>query len=76
MSTQQRLRVWVDHDKCVGSTLCIQLAPRVFRLDDNRQAVVCDCEGETAACITRAAEGCPQGAIVVEDAETEERLFP
>ncbi len=52
------------------------LAPKVFGLDDNRQSAVRDPADATVDCIKRAAEACPQEAIVVEDAETGERVFP
>ncbi len=72
----RRLRITVDRDKCVGSTLCTQIAPRVFALNDKRQSTVIDPNGDTAEQIQEAAEGCPVSAIVLEDAETGERLFP
>ncbi len=72
----RKLRVSVDHTKCVGSTICIQLAPKVFALDDNRQSTVVNANGDTPARVKDAAEGCPLSAIVVEDAQTGEMLFP
>ena len=75
-SVDRRLRVFVDHDKCVGSTMCIQFTPGVFALSTRRQAVVTDAAGDTPAKIREAAEQCPVSAIVLEDADTGERLFP
>lgn len=72
----QRLKVWIDRDKCVGSTMCIQYAPKVFGLDDRKQSMVINQAGDTAARIRDAAEQCPVSAIVLEDADTGERLFP
>lgn len=72
----RRLRVRVDHDKCVGSTICLQIAPGVFALDENRQATVADPDVEDGAPILKAAEECPVGAIIVEDLETGDRLVP
>lgn len=74
--TPQRLRVWIDRHKCVGSTMCIQYAPKVFGLNDQRQSHVINPEGDTAGKIREAAEQCPLNAIVLEDADTGERLFP
>lgn len=71
-----RIRVWVDHTRCVGSTICTQIAPRVFALNENGQSTVVDLEGDTVERMQEAAEGCPLSAIVVEDAETGKRLFP
>lgn len=70
------LHVRVDHNKCVGSTICVQLVPRVFELDAHRQAIVVDPRGETTRCIRAAAEQCPLEAIVLEDGETGARIFP
>jgi len=29
-------RVWVDHDVCAGNAMCETIAPKVFRLNENR----------------------------------------
>ena len=60
----RKLRVWVDHQTCVGNAMCESIAPAVFRLNENRQSEVVH------------PENCPVSAIFVEDAETGERLFP
>jgi ferredoxin len=70
------LRIHVDHHKCVGSTLCIQVSPAVFGLDDNRQSVVVDPAGDTRERVLEAAQECPLEAITVEETETGRRLFP
>ena len=72
----QRLRVWIDRNKCVGSTMCVQIAPRSFALDERKQSKVIDPQGDTAARLRDAAEQCPVSAIVLEDADTGERVFP
>jgi ferredoxin len=72
----RKLRVWVDHDVCVGNAMCETIAPRVFRLDENRQSEAVDPDGDTLEKILEAAENCPVSAIFVEDAETGEKLFP
>ena len=72
----RRLRVSVDHNKCVGSTMCVLLTPKVFGLDENGQSTVIDREGDTEECIIEAAVQCPLLAITVEDAETGTALFP
>jgi ferredoxin len=63
------LRVEVDLDKCVGSRICVAIAPKVFALDENGQAKVTDIEGDTLENIRAAAEGCPLGAITVEETQ-------
>ena len=72
----RKLKVWVDPHACVGNAMCELIAPRVFRLNENRQSEAVDPAGDSEAKILEAAENCPVSAIFVEDAETGERLFP
>ena len=72
----RNLRVRVDHLLCVGNAMCETFAPNVFRLNDDRQSEAIDPEGDTVEKILEAAESCPVSAILVEDAETGEQLFP
>jgi ferredoxin len=72
----RKLRVRVDHDVCVGNAMCVTIATKAFRLDDNRQSEVADPDGDSVEKILEAAENCPVSAILVEDAETGEQLFP
>ena len=72
----RKLRVWVDHATCVGIAMCEAIAPKVFRLNENRQSEAVDPAGDTVEKILEAAENCPVSAIFVEDAETGEQLFP
>ena len=72
----RKLKVWVDHQSCVGNAMCELIAPKVFRLNENRQSEVVDPAGDTEEKILEAAENCPVSAIFVEDAETGEQLFP
>ena len=32
-----KVRVWVDHNVCVGNAMCETIAPKVFVLNANRQ---------------------------------------
>lgn len=72
----RRVRVSVDHNLCVGNTFCVQTAPRVFVLNESRQSEAKNPRGDTLERILEAARNCPVSAIIVEDEETEERLFP
>jgi ferredoxin len=56
--------------------MCETFAPNVFRLNDNRQSEAVDPGGDSEEKILEAAENCPMSAIIVEDAETGEQLFP
>jgi ferredoxin len=67
---RRRMRAEVSHDLCVGSTMCLQLAPGAFALDENRQAVFAPGDWELGA-LQEAADGCPMQAItIVEDNES------
>lgn len=70
------LRISVDHNKCVGSTMCVLTSPAVFALDEKGQSIVVNPAGDTRERIVEAAEQCPVSAITVDDAETGRRLFP
>lgn len=72
----RRLRITIDYDRCVGSGICILTAPGVFAYNAERQSTVTDPAAEPEERVLEAAQGCPQLAITVEDAETGERLFP
>ena len=56
--------------------MCETFAPKVFRLNDNRQSEAVDPSGDSEEKILEAAENCPVSAITVEDADTGEQLFP
>jgi ferredoxin len=56
--------------------MCESIAPKVFKLNDDRQSEVVDPTADSEAKILEAAENCPVSAIFVEDAETGEQLFP
>ena len=66
----------VDLARCVGSTMCIQVAPSVFALTDVGQSCVIDAGGDPMERIVEAAENCPMEAIRVEDLRTGTVLFP
>lgn len=70
------LRVRVDHNVCVGNSMCESIVPQVFQLNANRQSEAVDPTAGSEEQILEAAENCPVSAIFVEDAETGERLFP
>ncbi len=72
----RKLRISVDHNVCVGNSMCETLAPKVFVLNDDRQSEAVNPDGDTEENILEAAENCPVSAITVVDAETGEKLFP
>lgn len=72
----RKLSISVDHDLCVGNQMCISIATKAITLNDDRQAIPADVDGDTEEVILEAAEQCPMAAISVTDAETGEQLFP
>ena len=74
MIRNQRIRV--EQIVCVGDAMCKTLAPKVFRLNANRQSAAVDPAGDSQEKILEAADNCPVSAISVENAETEEQLCP
>lgn len=72
----RRLRISVDHARCVGNAMCVATAPSVFAHNADRQSEVVDPDGAPEETILEAAFHCPTGAIRVEVEETGERLFP
>jgi ferredoxin len=72
----KKVRVSVDHNVCAGNSMCEIIAPKVFVLNEQRQSEAVNPQGDTLEKILEAAENCPVSAILVEDADTGERLFP
>lgn len=77
------IRVRVDEDICIANGVCVELAPKVFQLKKQTGpsilaplAYVVDPSGASNDEILIAAQMCPTGAIIIEDAETGERIHP
>jgi len=70
------IRVTVNHNRCVGSRLCVGFLPGAFKLNEQGQSILITTEGVNAPDFVQTAEQCPQSAIKVEDTETGEVLFP
>jgi ferredoxin len=64
------VRVFVDPDLCQGHTLCNMVAPEIFHLreEDGHSEVVVDVlTPEQEPLARKAALGCPERAITVEE---------
>ena len=78
------IHVGVDHDLCMGSASCVELAPRGFQLDWSKKKSRFDPAplesfndtGTAAEVIFKAAQSCPYRAIYLQDAVSRERIFP
>ncbi len=70
------IKVTVNHNRCVGSRLCVGFLPDAFKLNGQGQSELITTGGVNAEEFVQTAGQCPQSAIKVEDAETGEVLFP
>lgn len=70
-------KIEVERDTCIGSADCVYAAPDVFRLDDERKAVVDEAAARAAddAILRDAADSCPVLAIILYDEEGNQ-IFP
>ena len=77
---QPNIFVNVDKSLCIGCCSCETIAPQVFEIDKTRnlnpKSSVINQRGAGFNKIMSAAETCPTKAIIVEDLESKERLFP
>jgi ferredoxin len=55
----------VSHERCMGTSMCTQSAPRAFRLNENGQAVFQGPGTATPEELEEAAFACPMAAITV-----------
>jgi len=70
------VKIRIDRDACIGEGLCVNTAPGVFDLDEEEKSYVVDPNGADEATIREAAEACPVQAIILEDEETGEQIYP
>jgi len=70
------IKITVNHNRCVGSRLCVGFLPAVFSMNDKGQSTASVSGEINVAEVLQTAEQCPQCAIRVEDIETGEVLFP
>ena len=70
------MNIRVDRELCKGAGSCVVIAPEVFRMDQQDKAILIDNHGTDDDTIWAAAESCPFDAIILEDEETGESLYP
>lgn len=77
---QPNLFVDVDKTLCIGCCSCEIIAPNVFEIDKNKnlnpKSSVINQRGAGVNKIMNAAETCPTKAIIVENKDTNERMYP
>ncbi len=59
------MRAEVDREKCIGAGNCVEVAPTVFQLDDEKKAVVADPNSVDEDTLVEAADVCPTLAITL-----------
>lgn len=59
------MKVTVDRSKCEGYGKCVEVAPKVFKLDEKFVAMVLDPHGDSDQKILLAAKVCPTKAIIL-----------
>jgi len=70
------MKVTVDRSKCEGYAKCVEVTPKVFKLDEKFISVVVDAKGDSDQKILLAARVCPTKAIVLEEEDSGQRIFP
>jgi ferredoxin len=77
---QPNLFVDVDPTRCIACCSCETIAPEVFSIDKltkmNPKSKVINSKGAGVNKIMNAAETCPTKAIIVENKDSKERLYP
>lgn len=53
----------VDQNTCIGCGLCVTLAPKTFRMDEDNKAEVINSQGDDPQKIQEAIDSCPVSAI-------------
>lgn len=63
------MKVRVDHDLCSGDGICVEVAPEIFEMNEDDQAVVIvdTVPAEHEDAVREAAESCPEGCIYIEE---------
>lgn len=70
-----KYKVQVIRSKCIGAASCVAIAPKVFGLDDKNLAYVIS-EDELDDMKLLAAQSCPTAAIIIEDLESGQQVWP
>lgn len=71
-----KYKITVVRDLCIGAASCVAVSPAVFQLDVENKAIIPDGATDEEINILMAAQSCPTKAIIIEDAQTGERIWP
>jgi len=61
---------------CIGASSCVAISESVFRLNDQNIAEFIESGSDDPTNLLLAAQACPTKAIVIEDIESGEQLWP
>jgi len=70
-----KYKVQVIRDLCIGAASCVAFSPDTFSLDADKKAVANESSTDMDN-IIMAAQSCPTKAIIVEDTETGQQVWP
>ena len=70
------IRIRIDRERCVGAAMCVAVAPANFIIDAEGKAVATVEMADETGRARQAAEECPAAAVILEDPETNEQIFP
>ena len=70
------MKITVDRTKCEGYAKCVQVTPKVFKLDAKMIAEVIDPKADSDEKVLFAAKLCPTKAISLEEESTNKKIFP
>jgi len=57
----------IDADLCIGCQLCVQVAPNIFEMKEDKAVTISDSIPEDAESISKeATDSCPVNAIILE----------
>ncbi|QIS04683.1 ferredoxin [Nocardia brasiliensis] len=73
--TEQKWQIEVDREQCLGSGMCVGMAPEHFTLVDGRSRPIAEIVAPDEF-VVDAAESCPIEAIRVRDADTGAIIAP
>ncbi len=73
---EQKLKIRVVREDCIGDGACVDEAPGTFELDGEGIACAKCPVTDDVETVLKAARGCPTDAIIVVDEETGEQLVP
>jgi ferredoxin len=61
------MKAHVNRDVCVGSAICVQIAPEAFELGDDGKSRVVDASAVDEDTLREAVRNCPVQAIVIDE---------